>query len=480
MIQPYMGALKSQVLIPVFAAFGASAPSLRLATIALGLVGLLVSMAWTREIFGTRVAIVAGALLALDPSYLWISRHDWGSIALALICRCGGLYFLTVGWRRRSAARLFAGGLFLGLGVYNKIDFGVFVAGAALALLIALPRIVAEVVRTRGLRPLPAVLGLLLGAGPMVAAAGTVLAATHSLARRQAEVSGDWTEKFNTFVAMLDGSYFHKLMLAGGSFERMFEVTDAATGAFLEVFLGCGVYLGVCLWRDRRRGELDPGQAFVWLATIAIAAGLFLLPRGVRIHHTLNLYPFPQVVVAVALVRLHSAGRGGALARRLAAAALLLAVLAGSLAVNVRTLATIRESGGKGRWSDALAGFGAELAEQPGAVVVSLDWGFHGPLRFAARDLPGVEPIWTLRGVGRARRAWSFNGTPQHVYVFFDEDLAVFDFGRKFRAMLGGVPPESVNVRRHLDREGDLAFLSARFARPHRLTYAGEFEVELQ
>jgi len=204
------------------------------------------------------------------------------------------------------------------------------------------------------------------------------------------------------------------------------------------------------------------------------------MPRGVRIHHTLNLYPFPQLVVAVALVRLDSTRPGGALARRLAAAALLFAVLAGSLVVNVRTLATIRESGGKGRWSDTLADFGAELAGQPGAVVVSLDWGFHGPLRFAARDLAGIEPIWTLRRAGRAKRAWSFAGTPQHVYVFFDEDLAVFDFGSRFRAMLDGVPSESVSVRRHVDREGDLAFLSVRFARPHRLTYAGEFEVELQ
>ena len=484
MIQPYMGALKSHALMPVFAAFGATAASLRLTTLAWSLVGLLFAMLWAREALGTRVAIVAGVLLAVDPSFLWTSRHDWGSFALGFLCRCAGLYFVTTGWNRRTAWRLFAGGLCFGLGVYNKIDFGVFVAAAGLALAMAFPQIVSETLRTRGLRPLPAALGFLLGAGPMIAAAGAVLAATQHVVRRQAEVSGDWAEKLHAFVAVLDGSYFHKLILAGGSFERMFEAPGAEMGRlFLVAFLACGVVLGAQLLRDRRRDELDPAQSFVWLATLAIALGIFLTPRAVRIHHTLNLYPFPQLVVAVALVRLWEgapAGGPARLLRRVGAATVLCAVSAGSLYVNFRSFETIRESGGKGRWSDTLGAFAAELASQPGAAAVSLDWGFDGPLRYAARDLALVEPIWKIRRGHLPGHAWTFAGTPQHVYLVFEEDLAVFDFGPEFLAMARDMTPDDVSIRRHLDREGDLAFLSVRFARPHQLTYAGEFEVRMR
>jgi hypothetical protein len=483
MVQPYMGAVKSHALMPAFAAFGATAASLRLTTLTWSLVGLLFAMLWAREVLGTRVALVAAALLAVDPSFLWTSRHDWGSFALGFLCRCGGLYFVTTGWTHRTTWRLFAGGLCLGLGVYNKIDFGVLVVAAGLALAIALPRVVSEAVRSRGLRPLPAALGFLLGAGPMIAAAGAVLAATHNVVRRQAEGSGDWVEKVHALVAMLDGSYFHKLMLAGGSFEGMFEAPGASTGLFLVAFLACGVALGAQLWRDRRRGELDPAQAFVWLATLAVALGLFLTPRTVRIHHTLNLYPFPQLVVAIVLVRLWEEAPGGAPARRLrraVASAALCAVLAGSVHVNFRTLETVRESGGKGRWSDALGDFAAELASQPGAVAVSLDWGFDGPLRYAARDLALVEPIWEMRRARLSGRAWTFAGTPRHVYLVFEEDLAVYDFGPKFLVMVRNTAPGSVSIRRHLDREGDLAFLSVRFARPHQLTYRGEFEARMR
>ena len=52
MTQPYMGALKSQLLIPTFAAFGATRETLRLATLAWSCVGLGLVMLWARRLFG--------------------------------------------------------------------------------------------------------------------------------------------------------------------------------------------------------------------------------------------------------------------------------------------------------------------------------------------------------------------------------------------------------------------------------------------
>jgi hypothetical protein len=197
----------------------------------------------------------------------------------------------------------------------------------------------------------------------------------------------------------------------------------------------------------------------------------------------MNLYPFPQLVVAIVLVRLFWGARAGAPSsplRRAAAAVALGAILAGSLGVDFRTLETIRETGGKGRWSDAIADFAAELAQQPGAVAVSLDWGLDGPLRYADRDLALVEPIWTMRRAHLPGRAWTFAGTSRHAYLVFEEDLAVFDFGPRFLAVARDMQPEDVTIRPHADREGDVAFLSVRFARPHQLTYSGEFEVRMR
>jgi hypothetical protein len=478
-VQPYMGALKSQLLIPVFAVFGASVPTLRVATLAFALVGLLFALLWARETLGLRVALVAGLLLATDPSFLLTARHDWGSYALGLCGRCGGLYFLTVGWRRASLPAAFAGGLLFGLGVYNKIDFAVFIAAAALALLIARPATVRESLGAWRTQLLPALFGFTLGAAPMIAGAAAALSATQNVVRRQSLDSDDWSEKLHTLWATLDGSYFHELMLSGGSFERMAQVPNAASSPFLLAFALSLVYLVVALLRDRRAGKVDAAQAFVCAATVAIAIGIFATPRTVRIHHALNLYPFPHFVVAIALVRVFE-GRGAGALRRAAALAALVGIVGGGLVVCVRTLDHMFETGGKGRWSDSLDAFAQELASEPGAVVVSLDWGFDGPLRFAARDLELVEPIWKMRLARRPGRGWSFDGTPRHVYLLFDEDYAVFDFGPKLLATAQALPPGSVEIRRHLDREGDPTFVSLHFARPHRLAYDGAFRVELR
>lgn len=482
LIQPYMGALKSHLLIPTFAIFGANAASLRLSTLLWSLAGLAFAMVFARNLMGTRVALVSGALLAADPSFLFISRHDWGSFALAFLCRCAGLALLARGWSGGSALRLFAGGLCFGLGVYNKIDFGVFVAASALALVLARPRTIAEAAESRGLRPAPALVGFVLGAGPMIATARAVFSTARNVVGRQSGGSGDWAEKLNTLVTMLDGSYFDRLMLAGGNFERMFDA-GGATGLFLVAVAASVLALGFGLARDRRRDELDRAEAFAWLACLAITAGMFLTPRAVRIHHTLYSYPFPHLVVAIVFVRLWDGrlltGAAPGL-RRGGAAVALAAVLATNLAVDFGTLATLRESGGKGRWSDGIDAFARELAAQPGTIAVSLDWGFDGPLRFAARELPTEEPIWALRYAHMPGHAWQYTGGPEHVYLVFEEDLAVFEHGPRFLAMVRDLEAEDVTVRRHLDREGDLAFVSVRFARPHRLRYEREFEVELQ
>jgi hypothetical protein len=118
--QPYMGALKSQLLIPVFAAFDASVGVLRATTFAWGLAGCLFATLFAAQILGTPVALATAALLALDPSVLFVSRHDWGSFSLGLVCRCAGLWLAAVGLARRRPAWLAGAGLAFGLGLYHR------------------------------------------------------------------------------------------------------------------------------------------------------------------------------------------------------------------------------------------------------------------------------------------------------------------------------------------------------------------------
>ncbi len=480
--QPYMGALKSQLLIPSFALFGASTASLRLTTLAWSLLSIGCAMLLAHQLLGLGAALLAGALLAVDPSLLFVGRHDWGSFALAHLLRCAGLYLFVTGWSRGSRARTFAAGLCLGLGIYNKIDFAVPLAAAALALVLVAPREVVRALRTRTRELLPAAAGFALGAAPMLRELAAALRATRGVLAAPAGADV-WREKLGALVSMLDGSYFDRLMRAGGSFERMFDVSGAASGPFLVVYLLAIAFLVGWLARRARSARWEPALACVLATAVLSSLAILATPRAVRIHHVLGAYPFPQLVVAAALVKL--AGEKGSRARRAAAACVAALVLAGNALASLHTFDTIERTHGKGRWSDAISDLARELAAQPGAVAVSLDWGFQARLRFLDRGLALREPIWLLASQGAAQSPWRFEGDERVRYLLWERDFAVFPVGPAFLDAVSALDPQRVAIRRWLDRDGDSAFVSVQIVGPHEIVYRGvnaarPFEVMLR
>ena len=473
MTQPYMGALKSLALVPVLAWTGPDTMALRAATLAIALAGFCYAIAFTARCFDHATAVLFGVLLAGDPSFVFTSRHDWGSFALGFLLRCAAALALVSGWRTRSASRLFLAGLCAGLAVYNKIDAAIPLAAAAAAALVAVPGLARELAsRTRALG---AVLGgLLLGAAPLLAHAGPALRMTRIAARRTAEGRGDWAEKWSTFAAVLDGTYFQRLMRAGGSFDALAGVEDVVATPFPALLAASALGLALWLALAWRRGRRHPAQTFALLAALFTFAGIALTPRAVRIHHFLNAWPLPQLVVAVA-AREGWRRLGSPAARGLIALALLAACL-GAAHASLVTLELMRSTGGKGLWSDAVVRLAPELA---GARVVALDWGFAGPLRWADPSLRVDEPIWRLRGRARARR--EIEGDATSVYLLHERRFAVFPFGPALLDALAAVPADAWRLERHPDRSGDTAFVSLRFDGPHRLAYSGgRFEVEMR
>jgi 4-amino-4-deoxy-L-arabinose transferase-like glycosyltransferase len=476
----YLGALKSQVLIPSFAIFGATLKALRMTTLAWAFIGVLLAMLWVRMVFGVEYALLAGAFMALDPSFLFASRHDWGPVALAMLLRCAGLYLITNGWARRSTWRFLGAGFCFGLGVYNKIDLAVFLAAAALALSVANHRLVVELFRSRLSSAIALVLGFGVGAAGILANLGSLLGATATRMERSIGSASEQAEKLNTFKTMLDGSYFHRLMLSGGNFTEVAGIEGAASGAFLLLVVVATSVLTLSVLQRARSGKPDRATIFALLTMLLTLLGIYFVPRATRLHHALHVYPFPQLVVAIFVVRLWSADRMAGWRRplfRAAALGVTAAVIIGSMQVNIKTMATIRETGGKGLWSDSLMRFATELEAQPQTVVVSLDWGFDKPLRFVSPDLKLEEPIWRLREHKRKKK--TFEGSPDTVYLIHPPGSSLFSFGNRFLKAVRDLPGQHVSLRHHTDRAGDPTFISIRLNRPHQITYRNDLKVRL-
>jgi hypothetical protein len=473
--QPYMGALKSQLLIPVFAVAEPGAALLRGTTLAWALLGIPLLMLFANRALGLAVAVIAGALLAVDPSLLFIARHDWGSFSLGFTLRCAALVLLHRGWLAAAPALVAAGGVCVGLGVYNKIDFAVWVAAAAVALLIAGPREVVDAFARRRALLLAGAAGAAVGAAPLVLAGGAVLGVTGAAARGAARAPA-WSEKLQVLASVLDGSHFQRLMLVGGRFEAIGDAIGASGGLGLACFAGAALVLVALLGQRRPRSDRDRAALFALATALLTLAGILVTPRAVRAHHFLNAYPFPQLVIATAAALLWTRAAGGLrVPARSLAVALVAATLVSGLRLDLDTLRTLRDTGGRGRWSHAVEDLARDL--QPRARVVSLDWGIDAPLRFIAPGTSAEEPIWRLQAGSRA--ATRLEATPDRVYVLFEPEYAVFPFGSALLEAVAALPAGTAVVEQRNDREGAPVLRVVSFPAPHELVYrGGRFEVE--
>ena len=472
----YLGSLKSQLLIPAFAALGATVPVLRLSTLAIGLLGVLCAMLWARRLLGDSGAILAGVLLVADPSWLFFSLYEWGPFTSGLLCRSAGLLLVTAGWSERRSGALVAGALLLGLGVYNRADSALIVAAAALGLLVARPATLGEALGERRREAVLAAIALAGGALPMLISVQELFAsgASSVFAER-----GGIGERFRVLVNVLDGSQFHRVLEVGGRFHLAGAVSAPWTPFGLLVLLSLGMLAVVALQR-LRAGRPTGVEGFLVTSTLAVALGTALLPGAVRAHHHLNVLPFAHLLVAAAGLRLW---RGGALLRVAAVAGVALVLVADAHAI-ARTWALAERTGGRGRWSSALHELARE-AEQRGDVrVTSLDWGLHEPLVFLTRRPELSQPIWRMGDALRRRGEWSSLGRAGDLYLLHDETYDLFRIGPRFlreARRLESVAPDAVEIRTHRDRDGSTAFLSVRLLRDHRVVLRRSgFRIELE
>src|SRR5439155_6915926 len=119
-IQTYLGALKSWMLIPAFRIFGSTVAVLRSTNLFWELIALLFLMLATWRWLGLAAALIAGVLLAFDPTYFFFSVLVWCVVVWCLVCRCACFYLAVRGHDVRKVKDAFFVGLLAGLGFFNK------------------------------------------------------------------------------------------------------------------------------------------------------------------------------------------------------------------------------------------------------------------------------------------------------------------------------------------------------------------------
>jgi 4-amino-4-deoxy-L-arabinose transferase-like glycosyltransferase len=461
-VQPYLGALKCWLLIPIFKIFGPTFAVLRAANLFFSATALLIFMVWTWRLLGLAAALLAGLLLAVDPAFFFLGVLDWGSLLPSLLCRFAGFLLVLLAWRRQSVGWALAAGVVLGLGVFNKIDFGVLLAGTALAAACVYARPAIALFRSRPKIILSAGLGFLVGAGPVLALFRVIFHAVFS--KNVPPNAGELGEKLHTLRAMYDGSYFYRLMDVGGVFDKMYQSPSPVWTPFGVVVLLAVLVLLADVILSAQENPARKTKIFLLLAAAFVTLGVLILPGAVRIHHTTLVYPFPHLLIAAAAMTLWQRPWKISLSWRIAgaltAAAIVLLVICQFSAIR-RTQQLIRETGGRGWWSNALVKFAGETKNRPGLVVSSLDWGFNEQLEFLTHGTRLEEPFWQAAFGGQPE----LPRDPNHIYLAHPPEFALSPLGAQFMASVARENTNAV-VQPWRDGQGQIVFYSISFPAP--------------
>jgi hypothetical protein len=458
-IQPYLGALKCWMLLPVFKLFGLTQPVLRMANLGWSLLGLLLCMVWVYRAFGTWESLAVGCLLASDPGFFFLSVVDWGVAVPSFVCRTGGLLLALFAVQKRSVAYSFFAGLVFGLGFFNKIDFVTFLLGITISAVLVWRRECLMLVRSKGRMFIACSLGFILGVGPMFFNLPQII--RDILTGETSFAVNEFPEKINTLRTMYDGSYFYRLFTVGGSFQRMQHIASPVWSP-LGIVLIVSIFLQIALyWRSSEDKLSRQKRTFVLLAGVLVTLGILLLPGADRIHHTALIYPLPHLLLAVTIVGAWNGWKIFSKRRWLlrgSAMTVTMVVLIFQFIAIVQTESLIRRTGGSGWWSSALNRFCSEYAHATDISIVSLDWGFSEQLDFLTDGPRLLEPFWGQYGSAPLK----LPRDPNFVYLVHPPEYTLLPFGDDVlrMALRGG---NNVRVKAWRDRAGGISFYSVRF-----------------
>lgn len=379
MLMPYIGALKIWLYKPVFALAAPGLWSMRLPVLLMGALSVWLTFLIARRFIPGPFAAFSALLLAADPIFLITGTFDWGPVSLqhvlALIMVCATLRaHETAGWRWAAAA-----GFACGLGLWDKISFLWIFCG-----LLAATLLFARAPATRLCR------------NPRLAAAALAGAALGSAVFLRYNIRSDFAS-FRASAGLDFFAFYPKLQMLmftlEGSSMFGFLVNDSGKAAgppwSLQAYALLAALLAMPTLGTRRRLALFLASALA--ATWLLMA--VMKNAGQSSHHTILIWPLPQLLIATAAAGLAERGR-------LARAALALSgivLLVSSLAVCERYLRLARAEGPGPQWSLASGALGRRLLELKPKSVFVVDWGILNQLRLLGAGriplLPGSDGV---------------------------------------------------------------------------------------
>ncbi|HEV3330761.1 MAG TPA: glycosyltransferase family 39 protein [Bryobacteraceae bacterium] len=387
MLMNYLGTVKSWIYRPLFHWFGTGESVTRIPVLLAGVASVWLFYLLLRRVAGERAATIGCSLLAADASYLLTTCFDWGPVALQHLLLVGGLLLLVLFWQDGNERVLAAGFFLLGLAVWDKALAVWSLSGFAVAALVTVPRQIRKVWTMR--RAALAAAGFFVGSLPLIVYnLDTRLGTLHGTVAYDASAL---TKKVYIMGVTFDGSGLFGWVTADAppqphtpqGWLETASVRLATLAGNPENSLLLYAFAAALLLAPLARGADLRAIGFALIA-MAVAWGqmLFTATTGTSLHHTILLWPLPQMVIGVSFAaasrRLRRAGT------TLLAVTMVVVVGSGLVVIN-QYYATMVRNGGAQNWSDAIDRLSDYMKGVKASTVWCVDWGILDSLRLLNR-----------------------------------------------------------------------------------------------
>lgn len=445
MILNYGGTLKALAYSELFRWFPADVRSIRLPVLLLGTATVFLFFLFFRMTMGNAVALIATALLAVDPIFVITTVLDWGIDAVQHFMAAAALPLFIL-YHRRGDRRLLQAACFLcGLGLWDKVTFVWLLAGFGVATVLVFGEELKPHLNRSTL--LTALIWTSLGAAPLI---HFNLYSGGLTVRETGGIRTPGAERASILQHSLDGSVLFGWITRGadGSPDRAPQTAVERAGVALSHASGHqeshGLLLAcvASLVFIRRRAVRFCAIAFFvgWVVMLPFAMG------AAGAHHIVLLWPLPQLMVAAALCSIPRI-------RPWQAVAAAMPLVLWSALVTNEHYARIVTRGNVRYWSDAMEPLRESLSKSDSQGIFSLDWGLMGPLRALGRGRLPLK-FWD------SAKVESFAKNPNYLFVRYVDRQGLDD--EKFGALRNTGLREEV-VAQIADRHGRPMYLVTRY-----------------
>ncbi len=394
MLISYLGALKSWIYGPIFKIWRPSATSIRVPVLLAGALTIWLFWRLLRRIAGDRAAAVGAILLAADSLFLLTTCFDWGPVALQHLLLVSGVLCLARFHQEQKIQSLALGFFFFGLGLWDKAVFIWMLSGMVISTAVLFHQELRKAFSLRNLAV--AAIGFAIGAAPLIYYNSVEpLTTFRSNAHWDASnVPGKAILLVHTLSGQALFGYINNdkpdghAAVPATSIERislwLSDVSGGPQNGLMGYALLGALLLVPWLWST-------PARRPILFALVSMAVAwvqmLFGHNIGGGVHHTILLWPFPTLIVAVAFAE--ASRKAGRIGKPLLAATVLILAGASALVTNEYHAELVR-NGATVTWSNAINPLSDLLMRVKPRFVFIDDWGMFDNLRLLNR---GRRPL---------------------------------------------------------------------------------------